>query len=168
MVNLCNKRIAFGYKRRVGKDTSCDYLMSKYGGVKLSFAEPLYEILYFAQNVCGFKKTKDRKFLQFIGTEWARTINDNVWVDLLKEKIKQNNNHNIYISDVRFKNEFKALKDHGFTCIQINGSRDQEDGYCNHSSDKDLDDFNEWDFTIDNFSTIENLYDQIDHIYKKI
>ena len=162
---MVSKKIAFGYKRRVGKDTSCDYLISKYGGIKLSFAEPLYEILYFAQTVCGFERTKDRKFLQFIGTEWARTINSNVWVDLLVEKIKKNSHHNIYVSDLRFKNEFKVLKDHGFICVQINGNSREENGYNNHTSDKDLDGFNGWDFTIENFSTIANLYTQIDYIF---
>lgn len=160
-------KIAFGYKRRVGKDTSCDYLIKKYGGVKLSFAEPLYEILHFAQTICGFERTKDRKFLQFIGTEWARTINDNVWVNLLIEKIKGNENHNFFISDLRFKNEFKVLKDHGFICVKINNTNTNDsDGYSNHSSDKDLDNFNDWDYTIDNFNTIENLYAQLDHLYK--
>jgi hypothetical protein len=84
-------KIAFGYKRRVGKDTSCDCLVEKYGGIKLSFAEPLYKILNFAQDMCHFNKTKDRKFLQFIGTEWARTINNNVWVDLLIEQLDNSN-----------------------------------------------------------------------------
>jgi hypothetical protein len=35
-------KLAFGFGR-AGKDTSCDYLIQKYDGVKLSFAEPLYQ-----------------------------------------------------------------------------------------------------------------------------
>jgi len=112
-------KIAFGYKRRVGKDTSCDYLVQKYGGVKLSFAEPLYKILNFSQLICNFKETKDRKFLQFVGTEWARSINENVWVDLLIDKLKSRPEVNIFVSDLRFKNEFWALKKHGFICVQV-------------------------------------------------
>lgn len=160
-------KIAFGYKRRVGKDTSCDYLIKKYGGVKLSFAEPLYKILDFAQGVCNFKKEKDRKFLQFIGTEWARTINNNVWVNLMIEKIKAPNDHNIFISDLRFQNEFRVLKDHGFVCIQIkNKNLDHLDGYSNHCSDMDLDNYDGWDFTIENFDSLEKLYTQLDHVYE--
>jgi hypothetical protein len=159
-------KIAFGYKRRVGKDTSCDYLVEKYGGIKLSFAEPLYKILNFAQDMCHFNKTKDRKFLQFIGTEWARTINNNVWVDLLIEQLDNSNSPNVYVADLRFKNEFDALKQHGFICVQIkNCVAVSSDGYVNHQSDLDLDNYNGWDYTIENTGSIENLYAQLDHLF---
>jgi hypothetical protein len=158
-------RIAFGYKRRVGKDSSCDYLIKKYGGIKLSFAEPLYKILNFAQEVCHFKKVKDRKFLQFVGTEWARSINDNVWTNLLLSQVEGQNNQNIFVSDLRFKNEMKALKEHNFICIRIKANISEVDGYANHQSDIDLDECNEWDYTIENFESLENLYRQLDHIY---
>jgi len=159
-------KIAFGYKRRIGKDTSCDYLVQKYGGVKLSFAEPLYKILYFAQDICGFEQTKDRKFLQFIGTDWARTINNNVWAELLVEKVKEKKDDNIYVSDLRFKNEFNLLKEQGFVCVKIDHKDlDIEDGYLDHQSDKDLDNFDGWDYTIQNFGSLDNLYDQLDHLY---
>jgi hypothetical protein len=199
-----NKRmvkIAFGYKRRVGKDTSCDYLIGKYGGIKLSFAEPLYQILYFAQDICGFEHSKDRKFLQFVGTEWARTINSDVWAELLVKKVVELEHvnslpgnlpgkgkplwsdepypegvwsptarervKNMFVSDLRFENEFKILKKLGFICVKIeNKNLDDVDGYLNHQSDKDLDNFNGWDYTIDNFGDLNNLYDQLDHLYR--
>ena len=170
-------KLAFGYKRRVGKDTSCDYLIEKYGGVKLSFAEPLYKILNFAQEECNFEKTKDRKFLQFLGTEWARTINDNVWVNLLVKRIKELPAlSNIFVSDLRFQNEFKVLKEHGFICIHLkNLSLDQptkveqlaKDGYSEHQSDVDLDNYDGWDYTIENFGSKENLYSVLNNLYCK-
>ena len=158
-------KIAFGYKRRVGKDTSCDYLIQRYGGVKLSFAEPLYKILNFAQDVCHFEKVKDRKFLQFIGTEWARSIQDDVWVNLLMEKIKENSNTNIFISDVRFQNEFKMLKQNNFIMVQIkNTNYDFIDGYSNHQSDNDLDNCCEWNYTVENYGSLNHLYSQLDEL----
>lgn len=179
-------KIAFGYKRRVGKDTSCDYLIRKYGGIKLSFAEPLYRILYFAQDICGFEHSKDRKFLQFVGTEWARTINSDIWAELLVKKVVElehvnslpgnlpgkgkslwSEEPNMFVSDLRFENEFKILKKLGFICVKIeNKNLDDVDGYLNHQSDKDLDNFNGWDYTIDNFGDLNNLYDQLDHLYR--
>jgi hypothetical protein len=166
-------KIAFGYKRGVGKDTSCDYLIKKYGGEKLSFAQPLYKILHFAQTVCSFEQTKDRKFLQFIGTEWARSINNDVWVNLLVEQTKKyKDNRNIFVSDLRFQNEFKALKDHGFICVHLKSLKDSPtEGYNNHSSDMDLDNFDGWDYTIENYSSLEYLYHQLSllfhHCYHK-
>jgi len=56
-------RIAFGYKARSGKDTSADYLARAYGGERLAFAQPLYDILQHAQRTCGFPDEKDRAFL---------------------------------------------------------------------------------------------------------
>ena len=168
-------KIAFGYKRRVGKDTACNYLIQKYGGIKLSFAKPLYDILNFAQGVCNFEKIKDRKFLQFIGTEWARTINNDVWVDLLIDKLKvsqtsvQTSVQNIFVSDLRFHNEFKALKDHGFICIQLESNiQDNLDGYTNHQSDVDLDNFDGWDYTIKNIGNKEDFYAQLDQLFEKL
>jgi hypothetical protein len=156
-------KLAFGYKRRVGKDTSCDYLIKKYGGVKLSFAEPLYKILNFAQEVCNFEKNKDRKFLQFIGTEWARTINNDVWINLLVKKIDESSN--VFVSDLRFKNEFQVLKDAGFTTIQIKNINAQtDDGFTNHQSDLDLD-CAEWDYTIENVGSVKDLYTKLDEVY---
>lgn len=163
-------KIAFGFERRVGKDTSCDYLISKYGGLKLSFAEPLYNILYFAQDICHFERCKDRKFLQYIGTEWARTIKNDVWVNLLITKVRDNQNHkNIFVSDLRFENEFQALKAEGFICVQIQGNKEQHlDGYENHQSDMELKNFNGWDYTLDNSGNLENLYEQLDLLFLKI
>lgn len=157
-------KIAFGYKQRVGKDTACDYLTKHYGGIKLSFSEPLYCILNFAQNICGFDQSKDRRFLQFVGTEWARTINDKVWIELMIEKIKDNVDQNIFISDLRFKNEAKVLKDLGFVCVEIR-NKNVLDDYSDHNSNKDLDGFDGWDYTITNFNTIKNFYDQLDQLY---
>lgn len=161
-------KIAFGYKRRAGKDTSCDYLIQKYGGVKLSFAEPLYKILNFAQNVCDFEVVKDRKFLQFIGTEWARSIKDTVWTDILIAKVKAQPHQNIFISNLRFKNEFKALRDNDFKLVHIKSLNvDSLDGYTNHQSDIDLDNCCDWDYTIENYGDIEHLYHELEKVYHK-
>ena len=83
-------KIAFGGKMGTGKDTCVNYLIKKYGGVKISFSDSIYDILYYAQNVCGFKKEKDRKFLQWIGTEWAREKNPNIWIELTLKNYPKN------------------------------------------------------------------------------
>ena len=47
-----------------GKDTATSYLIAKYGGVRMTFADPIYAIQKYAQDVCGFRNTKDRQFLR--------------------------------------------------------------------------------------------------------
>ena len=49
-------RIAFGCKMGSGKDTAVSYLISKYGGKRLAFADPIYKIQNYAQQLCGFEK----------------------------------------------------------------------------------------------------------------
>ena len=46
-------KIAFVFKMRSGKDNCVDYLISKHGGCKISFAKPLYKALYTVSSVSG-------------------------------------------------------------------------------------------------------------------
>ncbi len=104
-------RFAFGYQARVGKDTAANYLKSLHGGTILSFAQAIYDIMYFAQRTCGFKEEKDRHFLQYIGTQWAREKEPDVWLNVVLRKIESlPKDEPIYITDVRFPNEFDALE----------------------------------------------------------
>jgi hypothetical protein len=159
-------KIAFGYKLRSGKDTSVDYLIRKYGGVKVSFSEPLYEILHYAQKVCNFPIEKDRWFLQNIGTEWARNKDEDVWLKLFNEKIKTlDSNINVYNSDIRFKNELENMKNQGFLCIKINRNIENNNS-SKHLSEIELDSVSDdsWDYVIDNNGSLEELYEKLDDI----
>ena len=158
-------KIAFGYKAGSGKDTCVDYLIKKHGGKKIAFSEPLYDILNYAQNICGFEHTKDRKFLQFIGTEWGREINPTIWVDLALKKCDLYNN--FYCSDVRFLNEFDAMRTNGWTLIKlVRDVYSLRNGDINHASETQLDLLpdDKWDYIIDNNGTIEDLYTKLDKI----
>jgi hypothetical protein len=161
-------KIAFGGKMRSGKDTSADYLIKNHGGIRLSFSEPLYNILHYAQRVCNFTLEKDRWFLQTVGTEWARSKNSNVWIDLLIKKVNDvESSTNIYNSDVRFKNEFDALKKAGFILIKLKRKVVEIDnGSVGHISEVELDSIpdSNWDYVIDNNDGIEELYRKLDSI----
>jgi hypothetical protein len=127
--------IAITGRMRNGKDTLADYLIKKYCYQQLAFAEPIKQIcmiLYgFTQEQCygNLKETLDKRWgitprqaFQFIGTELFRkqmknllpNIEDNFWVKVLQEKIKQiykeNSNTKFVISDVRFFNELEGLR----------------------------------------------------------
>ena len=146
-------KIAFGCQSRVGKDTAADHLISKYGGHKLSFAKPIYNILNYAISTTGLKKGKDREFLQMVGM-WGRDRDPDVWVNcLLRQVDKIPENENIFISDVRFPNEFDALQKAGFTCIRI--IRDAEKN--THISEISLLD-HKWDINIQNNGTLAEFY----------
>lgn len=163
-------KIAFGYKAGSGKSTAVDYLIRKYGGVERSFAAPLYDILYYAQKTCRFSIGKDRSFLQYVGTEWARAKDDGVWIKLLLESISQEKG-NIFVSDLRFENEFDALKNNGFLTILIirNDSERKIDSISQtHSSENSLHGEKKWDYTVENNSTLQHFYESLDKIIFEI
>nr|QBK91046.1 MAG: deoxynucleotide monophosphate kinase [Pithovirus LCPAC202] len=166
-------RLAFGCQARVGKGESVKYLVDKYGGIELSFAEPVYKILCFAQETCQFKPKKDRNFLQWIGTDWGRNQDSEVWVKCLIRRVEYiSPEENIFVSDVRYPNEKKALEDHGFTLIRLTRKTNQEklligDDCLKHSSETALTSNDvEWSHRIENNGLLSDLYPKLDGIVK--
>ena len=163
--------IAFGGKMGSGKDTAVSYMISEYGGLRHSFAKPLYAIQEYTQRRCGFTLQKDRQFLQYIGTEWARKKDPNVWVKIALREVPKTGN--VFLSDLRFPNEFQALKKAGWICVKINrvhllgreGSGDPR-----HSSEIALDEIpdKDWDLIIDNNEDLTSFYAKVDKIVSKI
>lgn len=164
-------KIAFGYKMGVGKDEAVSYLTRKFGGKKVSFADPLYKIMSYAQLVCGFPVKKDRKFLQFVGTDWAREQDPDVWVNIAMKGL--DTTKNLYISDLRFPNEFRKLKQNNWKCVKIVREHNKErEGSGNnlHTSEKLLDmvEDESWDYIIENNGCLEEFYQKLDNLVADI
>ena len=165
-------KIAFGYKMGVGKDEACSYLIKKYGGDKISFASPIYDIQSYAQRVCGFEESKDRQFLQFIGTEWARKKDSDVWLKLVIKNTKPAGN--FFITDLRFPNEFYSLKNEDWVCVniirEIDSNQRSGTGSSSHVSETALDNIKTeaWDYLLKNDGSIEEFYEKLDSIYVKV
>jgi len=159
-------RIAFSGKMQVGKTTSADYLVQKYGFIKLSFAGKLKEIakdLWPEQFECN---QKPRQLLQDLGMK-MREIDQDVWVNYVLRIIKSlPKETNIVIDDLRFLNEYKALKNVGFfvVCIIRNVPPSP---YSNHQSELEVDKM-PYDWIIYNTSTLENLYAELDKIVEML
>jgi hypothetical protein len=154
-------KIAFGLKMRSGKDTCVDYLISKYGGHKITFAKPLYDALYKVQDIFNLPQEKDRKFLLMIG-DWAREKDDDIFVNLA---LSHSNSFkgNKFCNDLRFLIEYKALKKDGWICIKINRNTEYQS---EHRSETELEILKdeEWDHIIDNNGTLQDLYNKLDRI----
>lgn len=71
---------------------------------------------------------------------------------------------NWIISDVRFPNEAEAIKDRNGILIRVNRSIELESM---HESEKALDNYNDWDYVIDNNGTIEDLIEKVKEILIK-
>ena len=111
-------KLGFISLMRAGKDTAAEYLVEKFGGQIIKFADPLYWIQSYAQEITGFPRIKDRQMLQWLGTEWGRTKDPDIWVKILLRRI-QKSKGNIFVTDVRFENEVELLRKNGFKIVQI-------------------------------------------------
>lgn len=159
-------------KKRAGKDTFAQFLQNAYQSqgksVELmSFAEPLKDIASTMLNITPdqletFKNepelyklvtmnkdnfvtvTNYRSVLQLLGSEaMKKWFGPNVWVDLLTHRINQSQADVIIISDWRFKSEIiqGAIKLRVLTHIESTDT---------HISEVDLDNYNEFDYYVDN------------------
>lgn len=116
MRNNFNK-IAIMGKAGAGKDLVADYLRDWHGFEKFTFADGLYNICRDYYNM----ETKDRALLQDVGAK-MREVDSNVFVNRLFNKMKNCESDKIVVSDVRFINEYNALRDAGFIFLRVEAS----------------------------------------------
>lgn len=162
-------RIAFIGKARSGKDTSFSIISDLINNaINLKFADPIYDILHYAQKMCDFPIEKDRQFLQYIGTEWARNKNENIWVDLMEKNINNNKDKSIIITDCRFKNEVNFLIKNNFVIIKLIRMEAKIESGETHQSENDLNDFYNYDYDIYNNSSLDYLTENLIRILKNI
>lgn len=170
--------IGLAGRKGVGKDTTADYIVSKYDYTKLAFADPLKQIcrilfLLADDQLCDpiKKETIDerwgmrpRQMFQMVGTDLCRRhIRDDIWIHHMKLRILPNKNY--IISDVRFQNEKSWIEDQGGMVLFINRVNENHD---EHESEKlEFYDPNK-DVLISNNGSIQELYNHIDDILKLI
>lgn len=169
-----------------GKDTIGDYLKDNYDYVKLSYAEPLKDILqivfglsYEQLNDPELKETIDnywghtpRELMQNIGTELFRNtlptlcsnLDNNIWVKCLNRKILQLRKKGytkFVITDARFLNECEFISLHNGVLWKIN--RENKSNIQDTHASEDLTNL-PFNLTIDNNSSLDELYLEIDNI----
>lgn len=108
----------------------------------------------------GWDKSKKilevRRLLQVFGTECGReSLNENIWIEQLENKIANCDKEKIVISDIRFNNEAEWIRNQDNSII-INIIRPDNDKLNDHKSelgiDKEL-----WDVVIYNETTVEDF-----------
>ncbi len=182
--------IGFTGKMGCGKTTAIKFLEDFYdkNSVIVKFAQPLYDMQEFIyrriQEVYQRPKdfTKDRKLLQWLGTEWGRdSISQDLWADIWRTSVQTAINNDskavVVCDDVRFDNEAVILRDLGGFLIKIES--DKADGRINtntgiigHTSEQGVDE-KYVDFLVTNNDTVtefqtslSRVYDMIDTIQK--
>jgi hypothetical protein len=170
-----------GYAQ-VGKDTVANYLVEKYGFVKVSFADPIREALYkldpkirmeesvgvslaHAVDSMGWESVKKysvdaRELLQRLGTEVGREMfGKDFWVNqgLLRAK----EHENVVFADTRFVNEAEAIKNHGGQVWRI--TKPGHAPVNSHSSETALDEYI-FNWYIPNYTGFSELHELVDRI----
>ena len=145
------------------------------------------------------KKLTPRKLLQLMGTECGRNIlHPNIWVNAVMAKYKAKGAlvktggkvewkeyPNWIITDMRFPNELKAVKDRGGISIRVNRpkkiestgyiimdmasedrTKDTVVKYTEHESETALDNA-KFQYTIANIGTLKELVEMVRQILKK-
>jgi len=111
-----------GYKGS-GKDTIANVLQTSFGFEKMSFAQPIKDIVHNTfgidkailsgdggergfreQSLPGWFYLSPRDMMQKIGMAFRDELHKDIWVKVLENKIKSVK-QNIVIPEVRFKNE---------------------------------------------------------------
>ena len=178
-------------RKRVGKDTTADYLVKNNNFFKTSFALPLKKacqiIFDFSEeqletdekeNIDDRWNITPRKIFQIVGTELMRNyfpkllpeckIEGGFWVhrfNIWYRKWKNNNDgKNLVIADVRFQDEIDIVKKYGGIIIKINRDTKYND---THISEK-IDNLESIDYNLDNNGSFGSLYNNIDNLYNKL
>lgn len=169
-----------------GKNTVADVITKYWPEFELkSFAEKLKYITHYLTG-CSLADTYSQEgknkflpewgmtigqFQQKLGTEAMRAgLHVETWV--LALFANYNNSCDWIVTDVRFKNEAKAIKDRGGILIRVDGDparvRANSTRDLNHPSEIDLDDWKDWDIYYLNDGTLKDLEEAIFEEFNQI
>ena len=141
----------------------------------VNFADALYQMHNFCRDFLlrakiEIEQPKDRKLLQWLGTEWGRAIDPDIWVKILKAHIENDFDFSVevdganpftclyIVADCRFENEITAFP--SALKVRLECSRDVRKARCSkwtetdgHPSEIGLDTFKDWDLILDTGTT---------------
>lgn len=170
--------IGFAGLKRSGKDTAAQVLTSSLGFTRMTFAEPLKEMLAALLRTHGYTDAQildalegdlkedpcpplggqsPRYAMQTLGTEWGRErMSGSLWTDSLKHRSKGHDR--VVVTDVRFPNEALTIREMGGSIFKVvrpgHGSTD------NHSSEAFFNDL-VGDHTFINDGTVADLQSSV-------
>lgn len=113
-----------------------------------------------------------RILLQLYGTNiFRRRVDNDYWVKRMITKIKESDNDITIITDVRFPNEIEMLmneEDFNVTVIRVERDMNRDGSENEHESETALDDYNFFNYIVDNNGTLEDLWNAMDVIYGEL
>ncbi len=153
-----------------GKTTVVNIIRSYRPNLQVvKIAQPLYDIqdYVYSRIKRPLTEAKDRRLLQYLGTEWGREIDSNLWINLWKEEVERIQATDPYTliiaDDLRFDNEAQVIKEMGGVLVKVDASTRARADRINlintsHKSENGVD-FKYIDFLIENSGSMEDLED---------
>lgn len=160
--------------------TAVAYELQQHGYISVSFASPLKRMLGIFLSSAGYghdrietmlfdeKEGKipefgvtPRHLMQTLGTEWGREcIGPDVWVDVWKSSVMKwiDGGLNVVVDDMRFPNEWDAVKSLGGECWYVTRPRITHDS--EHASEGALNNHG-FDRRLTNDGKLPDLYNQV-------
>lgn len=166
--------IGLAGKARQGKDTIAHYLCKRYGMTQLAFADPIRDMIELGLGVTArysverkeetipYIGASYRQLAQTLGTEWGRSIHQDLWINVMAVKLVAlaDEHDAIVITDVRFENEAEWVRKIG-SLWHVRRKDAPEIPLSNHSSENGIEP-REGDYTLHNNGSLEDLYQNID------
>ena len=166
-----------GGKANVGKNTLAKYIKEYYdkNDEKSIITEYSKYIKLLADEMIDWeaKNKKPRKFLQDLGEEYRKIIGSNVFIERMKEDILvlQKYYQNIIICDARLIPELTLMKTKYPNCYTIHLKSNIENNLTNeeknHITEKEFDEYNDFDFELENV-TLDKLKNDLYKILDKL
>lgn len=162
--------IGLGHRKGVGKETLARILVEEHGFVRLAFADALKEVLTamspyldpaLADAIAklGIEEAKRspapvRDALNMLGNTMRAHVSPEVWVLAVTRRIDASAGGRFVISDVRYQNEVRAIRDRGGRVFRV----DRQCAAVSYDdSDDALEGFDQWDGVVDNGGSIDDL-----------
>lgn len=172
-INRNPKIIIISGKASSGKSLSANIIMENTNNtILLAYADYLK---MYAKNISGWdgsEDTKPRELLQQLGVELIKNnINENMLINRIIEDIKVYSYFYDYIviTDARFPNEIENIKKEFDNVISVRINRNiynLDKKYQNHSTETGMDEYNNYDYVIDNNSDLKALEIKVMEVVK--
>lgn len=163
----------------VGKDATAGYLALEYGHTPFAFAD---ELKRHIREITGiYDEAKVKAMAQRFGPECRELFGADVWVNALERKMASLRVEKVVITDLRQRNEYRYLREHGYTIIRVEApvatrlarlaARDGQ-GALNsrdfdHATETEAAGF-DVDYTVDNSGDLRDLAAQVDDIMREV
>jgi len=165
-------------KAKSGKNEVAKMIVEYYQAkkcIELSYAYYLKEYAKNILNWTGEEKDKPRDFLQSLGIDLIKKIDDKFLIHRVCQDIEVYSYFYdiIIVTDARMKDEIEIPKTkfQNVTVIRIernNFENGLNDTQKKHITETDLDNYHEFDYVISNENDKENLQKQVNHILKEV